>query len=80
MAILGTVFGSLGPNTLPMAKTGLFGVGLIASMGFMAIVFVAIFMAVTGFVFGLIGAWIYNLIARWVGGVKIELISEPGIN
>jgi hypothetical protein len=28
-----------------------------------------------GFVFGAIGAWIYNLIAKWLGGIEIEL--EP---
>jgi len=29
--------------------------------------------AVMGFVFGLIGAWVYNLVARWIGGLEFEI-------
>jgi hypothetical protein len=29
--------------------------------------------AIMGFIMGVIGAWLYNLIAKWVGGVQIEL-------
>ena len=25
-----------------------------------------------GFVFGAIGAWIYNLVAKWLGGIEIQ--------
>lgn len=28
---------------------------------------------VMGFVFGVIGAAIYNLIARWIGGIEVEV-------
>lgn len=51
------------------AKEGLpgmlFGVG--------AIIVLPIFYGVLGFVFTLIGAAIYNLIAGWVGGVELEV-------
>lgn len=40
--------------------------------GWAIIVFPVIY-AIIGFVFGLIGAYIYNLVAGWVGGIKIEL-------
>lgn len=29
--------------------------------------------AVFGFLFGIIGAAIYNLIARWLGGIEVEV-------
>lgn len=31
-----------------------------------------------GFLSGLIGSAIYNLMAGWVGGIEIELESGPG--
>ena len=31
----------------------------------------------TGFVFGALGALLYNLIAKWVGGFEIELALQP---
>jgi hypothetical protein len=42
----------------------IFGVG--------AIVFLPIFYGVMGFVFGGIGAAIYNVVAGWIGGIEIE--------
>jgi hypothetical protein len=32
-----------------------------------------IFYAVFGFVFGVIGAFIYNLVAKWIGGIEVEV-------
>jgi hypothetical protein len=29
--------------------------------------------AAMGFVFGVIGAWIYNIVARWIGGIEVEV-------
>jgi hypothetical protein len=34
------------------------------------------FYAVFGYVFAAIGCWLYNIIARWTGGVALTL--EPG--
>ncbi len=44
----------------------MFGMG----MGFL--VFVPIFYAGLGFVFGVIGAFIYNLLAGWIGGFEMD--------
>jgi hypothetical protein len=30
-----------------------------------------------GFVFGALGAWIYNLTAKWLGGIEIQLEPIP---
>jgi len=31
------------------------------------------FYAVMGFVFGVIGASVYNLVAKWIGGIEVEI-------
>jgi hypothetical protein len=36
-------------------------------------IFMPIIYGVMGFVFGVIGAAIYNLIARWIGGIEVEV-------
>lgn len=47
-------------------------------MGMMALgagfaLFAPILYAVMGFVFGALGALIYNLVAKWVGGIEVEV-------
>ena len=42
---------------------------LVVGMG----IFMPIIYAVMGFVFGLIGAALYNLVARWIGGFEVEV-------
>jgi hypothetical protein len=49
------------------------GRGLGAGMGIAAVIFFPILYGALGFVFGALGAFLYNLIANWVGGVKIEI-------
>ena len=44
--------------------------------GGMAIIILPVFYGVIGFVGGIIGATLYNLFARWVGGIKVELQQE----
>lgn len=48
------------------AMTSLFlGVGMCIAM--------PVFYAVMGFLIGVIGAWIYNLLAKWIGGIQFEV-------
>lgn len=54
---------SPGTPAMPM----LFGMGV----GF--ILFVPVMYAASGFVFGVLGAFIYNLVAKWVGGIEVEV-------
>lgn len=49
------------------------GAGLGALLGVGAIVVFPILYGALGFLFTLIGAWLYNLVAGWVGGVEVEL-------
>ena len=41
------------------------------------LIFMPIFYMVFGFVFTLIGAWVYNFVAGWVGGIEFTT-SESG--
>ncbi len=49
---------------LPAPATLLFGVGAL---------FLPIFYGVIGFLIGVIGAAIYNLVARWTGGIEFSV-------
>jgi hypothetical protein len=50
----------------------IFGMGI----GFMLML--PVLYAVIGFVFGVISAWIYNLLAGWIGGLELEFeAKEP---
>jgi hypothetical protein len=48
---------------------GMFG----AMFGVGAIILLPIFYGCMGFVFSLIGAWLYNLLAGMVGGVELDV-------
>jgi hypothetical protein len=54
-----------GASAAPAALTA----GLMLAVG----IFMPIFYAVFGFIFGIISAAIYNLVARWVGGIEVEV-------
>jgi hypothetical protein len=57
-----------GANVPPMPL--MFGMGL----GFM--IMMPVLYTLLGFVFGVIGAWLYNLLARWIGGFEVEFEQE----
>jgi len=42
-------------------------------LGAFGIILLPIYYAIIGFIGGYIGAWIYNYVVKFVGGVKIEL-------
>lgn len=35
--------------------------------------FMPVIYGVMGFIFGVIGAFIYNVIAKWIGGIEVEV-------
>lgn len=57
--------GEAGP-ALPM----MFGMGI----GFL--LFIPVLYAAMGFVFGVLGAWLYNLLAGWIGGLELEFEAK----
>ena len=46
---------------------------LVAGMMFGFGIFMPVFYGAFGFIFGIISAAIYNLIARWIGGIEVEV-------
>ena len=44
-----------------------------AFMGVGAIIVFPILYGIIGFIFALIGAWIYNLLASWIGGIQVDI-------
>jgi len=75
------VYGVLGlllmPIFLLMALAGAFAGSrhnpLAGALGVVFALVMPVFYAGIGFVTGLLGSLIYNLIARWLGGIEIEL-------
>lgn len=65
MGALGALANS-GSHDNPIAAFGAVGMVLLA-------IFIPIFYGIFGFIAGLIGALLYNLMAKWVGGFEIEL-------
>jgi hypothetical protein len=61
------VMASVG-SQLPEGQRGAF-----MAMGAGAAIFAPIIYAVMGFIIGVIGAFIYNLVAKWVGGIEVEV-------
>jgi hypothetical protein len=65
--LMGLMGSALGQHNSPLA--GIFGVGFAVLM--------PVFYGGIGFIAGLIGALLYNLLARWVGGFELELEPRP---
>jgi hypothetical protein len=73
MAIIGFIGGIIialvGSAASTFSRPGMWGAGL----GVLSIIVLPIVYGIIGFIIGVIAAAIYNLVARWVGGIKIEL-------
>ncbi len=67
------LFGMIAGQAGRQVGSGIPGMGAMFGVG-MAIM-APIFYAVMGFIMGAIGAFIYNLISGWIGGIEVEL--EP---
>ena len=63
------LFGSLLGNLFPNGGLGMAG----AIGGIAAVIFIPIFYGVFGFIAGIIGAALYNLVAKIVGGIEIDV-------
>jgi hypothetical protein len=46
----------------PAPMPPMMGVGMMVAFPFLYLIF--------GFIFTIIGAWVYNLVAQWVGGIE----------
>jgi hypothetical protein len=85
--MLGVLYGCMGLLLLPFAliaglasmatqqANSAIGGGAILAFGILA----PVIYGAMGFVFGAIGAWIYNLIAKRLGGIEIQLEPVPAV-
>ena len=66
--LLASIFGAMIPHKQggpPAAATAAFGVGFT--------LMIPVLYGVLGFIAGIISAWIYNLVAKWIGGIEVEV-------
>lgn len=68
-SLLGAAIGFAGSQSSDAFTGLLFGVG--------SVIFLPIFYGVIGFVFGLLTAFLYNLVSGVVGGIEVE-VQERG--
>lgn len=66
---LSTVAALAGNHSSQNVAGGIVGVGFFAIM----MIFIPIFYAVIGGLMGMLAAWLYNVVAGWVGGIEFEV-------
>ena len=49
-------------------------------MGIAFAIFAPVFYGVIGFVFGAIGAFLYNVMAKWLGGIEVRLEAAISVS
>lgn len=82
--IMGAVYGCLGLSFLPFLLIGgvaglMIGKGSerMSGIALLALAILApIFYGAMGFVMGAFTAWIYNIFAKWIGGVQLDFRTE----
>ena len=82
--MMGAIYGSLGLIFLPLLLLGGFASMMLGkdsgALSGIAMLFMAILVPVCygamGFIIGAFTAWMYNLFAGWVGGIRLELNTE----
>ncbi|VVB70698.1 Uncharacterised protein [uncultured archaeon] len=75
-AVIGAVVGLLVGIMIGIigTATGIkMGSALLGSLGWIAVILLPIFYGAFGFVAVAIEAFLYNLIAEWIGGIEMEL-------
>ncbi len=59
---------------LPSGSQQAAGAGVMAAGGMVIMgILMPVMYAFFGFVFGAISAWLYNLVASWIGGIEVEV-------
>ncbi len=65
--IIGIIFALLSRSSDAIAQNPYLGI-----LGWWAIIAMPIIYCIAYFVAGIIGAWLYNLVAGWVGGIELN--------
>ena len=70
--LLAAVMGAFAQHT-NNPSAGNLPAAAIAGVSMVIIILLPVFYGIMGFVFGIIGAALYNLVARWIGGFEVEI-------
>jgi hypothetical protein len=73
MAIFGLIMGLFYAIFSSLLNSAEFTTETVIDFGWWGVLIFPIFYGIMGFVTGIVGALFYNLVAKWVGGVKLEL-------
>ena len=77
MFVVGIIYGVLASFFIPFKVEAITGsLGLAAGLGFASLIIMPILYAVVGFFSGAIGAFLYNIAADKIGGIKMEFKSK----
>lgn len=85
--IAGALYGCMGLLLLPMVLIAItasagsaqpFGTGGAVALVLLA-VFAPLFYGLLGFLFGALSAWLYNITAKYVGGIRLDLSNESSV-
>lgn len=63
------ILGSLAPDSQGAGG----GAGVAIGLALVFCLIMPFFYAIIGFLTGLVGGWIYNVVASWVGGIRVEV-------
>ncbi len=83
--IMGLIYGCMGllfvPFFLVIGVVGAFaqekGNPFVGIFGLVFAIMMPFVYGVMGFIVGAIGAWLYNVCSKWVGGFEFELVPQP---
>ncbi len=71
--ITGIIYAGFGPQIKAQALAQGVQVSALVDLGVAAIIAAPIGYGIGFFIVGGIAAWLYNLLAKWIGGVELEL-------
>ncbi len=66
-------------GTIAGLASGVEGSGAAAGLGLFMFILIPIFYIAAGFIGTLIGCFIYNLVAGWIGGIELEFDQQDTI-
>lgn len=78
MAVMGFIFGLFFGLLMAGAgsaasEAGAAEAGILAGVGMFAIIVFPLMYGFLGFIAGIVGALVYNVLAKWVGGIAVEV-------
>ncbi|MGY4884413.1 MAG: DUF3566 domain-containing protein [Nanobdellota archaeon] len=73
MLIIGLFLGIIYAILATTVDASQYSASPIVILGWWSILVIPVIYGVLGFIIGVIGAWLYNIVAKKVGGIEVEL-------